>query len=164
MRKYLLSLLLILSIGSIASAQQSGNYAGAGLGYPYIVSAHYGFADMLGNNLDLRVAGGMHMYTFSSFAVSGDVIYHFRNVDPVSAPYAGGGLTLAFGGGSALGVSYSGFMWNVHGLGGYQYRFDPSWSVFGELQLGYSSWSVGSSIYSFSGLSAGTRIGVNYYF
>ncbi len=163
MRKYLLSLLLILSIGSIASAQQSGNYAGGSTGYPHIIAAHYGFAELFGSDIDLRLSASFSLQNVSGMAatggtLTGDALFHFRS-GGLSAPYAGGGLTLGIG---SVAGGASGFMWDIHGLGGYQYQLNPDLSAFGELSVGFRSYHAGG--HSLSGLGLGLRVGANYYF
>lgn len=161
MRKFLIGLLLIIAASSAASAQ-SNNYFGASTGLPLTLNVHYGFADMFGPDMDLRILGRLHFGGGFGLSAAGDFIYHFRDAAQLSAPYAGGGAGLGIFGASGA----SAFMWDIHGLAGYQHRINQDWSVFGELNLGLGvvGVAVAGASASAVGVTYAVRLGGSYFF
>jgi hypothetical protein len=170
LRKFLIGFLFVIVTGSMAAAQSS-NYVGLSTGLPLTLNAHYGAADVFGQNTDLRILGRVQFIGVFGLSAVADVIHHFRDQGSLSAPYAGGGVGAGFATASSGGMSVSAVMWDIHGLGGYLHQIDEAWGVFGEMNLGVGVVGVGVADSAGNTVSAGgvgityaLRLGVNYSF
>lgn len=169
-RKFVVGLILVLGMGSIAAAQ-GGHYFGVSTGVPLTVNAHYGAVDLFGQDTDLRITGRVQFLGAFGISAAADVIHNFRSAGSRSAPYAGGGVGAGFATATSGNTSVAVVIWHVHGLGGYSHQIDEAWSVFGELNLGLGAIGVGAADSRGNTASAGgvgvtyaLRIGANYAF
>lgn len=164
MRKFLITLLATLSLG-VGSAFAQDNMMGgtqwvgasAALGLPLGLNLHYGLADLLAPDLDLRFNLAAATFFNGGIALAGgaDVLYHLnlemQNDLPLDV-YVGGGLDIGANFGSEIGLAAS-----LAALAGAEYPIDNNLAIFGELRGGLG-FSPGISF------AGGLRLGVNYYF
>lgn len=105
MRKLLVTLIAVATLGAGAAFAQGGFWAGISAGYPG-AALHFGVDDVA-PNLAVRVNAGYNYIGTGGFAVGADVLYDLP-VDMGDAPvqvYAGAGLGLGVGAGVALGIN-----------------------------------------------------------
>lgn len=176
MRKFMITLLAIATLGAGSAFAQSGMWAGVSTGYPFGVAVHFGMEDLLSPGLDLRVSasgqfsgGGIGAFSYSTFGVmlEGDVLYGLDlGADPSLNAYVGGGLGLGLLNVSGPSFSDSSLLWNVHGLFGAEYLFTPQWGLFGEVHLGFGggSFNYNGTPVNVGGFAPALRIGGNYHF
>src|SRR5690554_4245398 len=127
MRKFLITLLAVVTLGAGSAFAQSGMWAGVSTGYPFGVTVHFGMEDLLGPNLDLRASAtgafwGAFGASVVSVLVNGDVLYGLDLGGDVNLnTYVGGGVGIGFVSASGTGASASTMLWNVRGLFGAEY-------------------------------------------
>lgn len=164
MRKFLIALLAVSTLGAGSAFAQSGSWVGASLGYPFGATIHYGMEDLFVPDLDLRVAGAIHFIGAFGVTFVADALYNLDlGGDPNLGAYAGGGIGLGFA--TAGGVSA--LVGDLHGLFGIEYRFSQQWGVYGEASLGYGTALAANTAGAYAsvwGLVPGIRLGVNYHF
>lgn len=163
MRKYVIALLAVITLGAGPAFAQSGSWAGASVGYPFGVGVHYGMEDLFAPNLDLRVGARVDFIGAFGITLSGDLLYNLDLADdPNVNVYTGGGVNAGFV--SVLGASV--FIVDLHGLFGAEYMFTPQWGAFGEAQLGFGMVGVSGlgGAGTAWGLTYGVRLGANYHF
>lgn len=167
MRKFLIALFAVATLGAGTAFAQSGYWAGLSTGFPFGVSLHFGMEDLLSPGIDVRfnvkgsTFGGAVQTATSTvlpaqtsptatysgfvFSVGADVLYNLDlATDPNLNAYVGGGLDLGFASGSTTpgDTGIGGFVYDVHALGGAEYLITPEWGVFGEGQIGFGSKAV----------------------
>ncbi|MFA5550785.1 MAG: hypothetical protein WDA03_04130 [Trueperaceae bacterium] len=104
MRKFLIALIAVVTLGAGTAFAQSGYWAGFSVGYPG-AALHFGLEDVT-PNLSVRVNAGYN-YIGSGFSVGVDGLYDLA-VDTGTTPidvYVGGGLGLGIGSGFDLAVN-----------------------------------------------------------
>ena len=151
MRKFLIALIAVVTLGAGTAFAQSGYFAGFSVGYPG-AAIHFGLEDVT-PNLDVRVNAGYN-YVGTGFALGLDALYGLA-VDTGSTPidiYVGGGLGLGIG---------SGFDLALNAFVGAEYRL---------VDLGFSAGGVflevGPAIRVLPAFGFGVagRLGFNYHF
>ena len=169
MRRYIISLAAVALFGSGFALAQSDMWVGASTGYPFGLTVHVGFEDLIGQDIDLRanVTG-----TFSSSLgvtafgaqLGADVLFGFAPIEGAIAlnPYAGGGPLVIIGGATGGGVSAGVFGFGVTGVAGVEYLFTPEIGAFLEMRVGAGYIGAGG-IGIFAPLY-GASLGVNYHF
>ncbi len=104
MRKFLVALIAVATLGAGTAFAQSGYWAGFSVGYPG-ATLHFGIED-ISPDLSLRVNAGYN-YIGSGFALGFDALYDLP-IDMGTAPidvYAGGGIGLGVGAGVDIAVN-----------------------------------------------------------
>ena len=104
MRKFLIALIAVATLGAGTAFAQSGYWAGFSVGYPG-AALHFGIEDVT-PNLSVRVNAGYN-YIGSGFALGVDALYGLP-VDTGTTPidvYVGGGLGLGIGAGVDVAVN-----------------------------------------------------------
>jgi hypothetical protein len=150
MRKFLIALIAVVTLGAGAAFAQSNYWAGFSVGYPG-AALHFGISDVA-PDLSVRINAGYN-YIGSGFALGVDALYGLP-VDLGTAPidvYAGGGVGLGIG--STVDVAIDGV------VGGEFSLVDaglPQGGVF--LEVGPS---IALSPFKFGVLG---RLGFNYHF
>lgn len=100
MRKLLVVILAVLTMGAGSAFAQSGYWAGFSVGYPG-AALHFGIDDVV-PNLAVRVNAGYSYVGNTGFAIGADALYELA-VDMGTTPidvYVGGGLGIGIGAGS----------------------------------------------------------------
>lgn len=166
MRKFMITLLAIATLGAGSAFAQSGMWAGLSTGYPFGVTLHFGLEDIGTPGLDVRANVGFGLvngsvsdsgvtvsYSGNAFSVGADALYNLDlGLDANVNTYVGGGLGIGFGsvtsassGGTTVDLSAANlglFTWELHALFGAEYMVTSEIGVFAELQLGYGSNTV----------------------
>lgn len=104
MRKFLIALIAVVTLGAGTAFAQSGYWAGFSVGYPG-AALHFGLEDVT-PNLNVRVNAGYN-YIGTGFSLGLDALYDLA-VDTGSTPidvYVGGGVGLGIGAGFDLAVN-----------------------------------------------------------
>ncbi len=104
MRKFLIALIAVVTLGAGTAFAQSGYWAGFSVGYPG-AALHFGIEDVT-PNLGVRVNAGYN-YIGSGFALGFDALYDL-DVDTGTTPidvYVGGGLGLGIGAGIDVAIN-----------------------------------------------------------
>src|SRR5690554_449704 len=104
MRKFLIALIAVVTLGAGTAFAQSGYWAGFSVGYPG-AALHFGIEDVT-PNLGVRVNAGYN-YIGSGFALGLDALYDL-DVDTGTTPidvYVGGGLGLGIGSGIDVAIN-----------------------------------------------------------
>jgi len=104
MRKFLIALIAVVTLGAGTAFAQSGYWAGFSVGYPG-AALHFGIEDVT-PNLGVRVNAGYN-YIGSGFALGLDALYDL-DVDTGTTPidvYVGGGLGLGIGAGIDVAIN-----------------------------------------------------------
>jgi hypothetical protein len=192
MRKFLVTLIAVATLGAGTALAQGGMWAGLSTGYPFGATLHFGMEDLISPGVDVRfnfrgnmvgdsAANGGYTATWGglAFGVGADVLYSLSDlaVDSPVEPYVGGGLSLGLVSGSGTinpgntPFAVSGLGWDLHGLVGAEYIFADHFGVFGEGQLGYGGAATAALdptghyiAQSGSGPTFALRLGVNYHF
>lgn len=183
MRKVIVALIAVVSLGAGTAFAQSGYWAGASTGLPFGITLHFGMEEVFTPELDVRFSlqgrsygGRVAGETFSFFVVTvgADALYNLDlDADPNLSVYVGGGLSLGLASGSTSpsNVSHGGAAYDIHALAGAEYLVAPNWGIFGEGQLGYgvvagAAAAPGGTVVSAtdSGATFALRLGVNYHF
>ena len=151
MRKFLIALIAVVTLGAGTAFAQRGYWAGFSVGYPG-AALHFGLEDVT-PNLSVRVNAGYN-YIGSGFAIGVDGLYDLA-VDTGTTPidvYVGGGLGLGIG---------SGFDLAVNAFVGGEFRL-----VDAGLPQGGVFLEVGPSFRVIPGFRFGVigRLGFNYHF
>lgn len=161
MRKFLIILLAAFSLGLGSAFAQDNmmagtNWIGASTGFPLGINLHYGIADLLAPDLDLRINLSAVSFLFNNaFSITGgaDILYHLNLETDANLPldiYVGGGLDI----GASLGTE-TGIALGLAGVAGAEYALSSEFSLFGELRG-----AVGLNPI----FQPGLRVGINYYF
>ena len=150
------SLMTLLAVLCLGSAQAQDNWFGLRSGYPLGVTVHYGIENALSNGFDLRISANLRSRGSGievGIGVDGmNTVYIERPFEV----YIGGGPAIDFGGGGAL--------FDIHGLAGAEFRFYDTGldnlGIFAEIALG-AGIGIGrpSQIPSF-----GAAVGFNWHF
>ena len=104
MRKFLIALIAVVTLGAGTAFAQSGYWAGFSVGYPG-AALHFGIEDVT-PNLSIRVNAGYN-YIGSGFALGADALYDLP-VDMGTTPidvYVGGGVGLGIGSGIDVAIN-----------------------------------------------------------
>ncbi len=159
-----------LAVSAQAGPFGTTQYAGGSLGFP-LLQGYYGLQDaFLGGDLRFRLAL-QPLFGFN-FVVGADSLHDITTFgdDDEFTLYAGGGPSIGYITGSVNTVGYNYFAFDVTGVGGVNYRLDPSISLFGELGLGlgfgFGGGVVAGTQTSVGGLAIPIRLGLgaNYHF
>lgn len=150
MRKFLIALIAVVTLGAGTAFAQSSYWAGFSVGYPG-AALHFGISDV-SPDLSVRINAGYN-YIGSGFALGVDALYDLP-IDMGTAPigvYAGGGLGLGIG--SSVDVAFNAFIGGEFSLADAGL---PQGGVF--LEVGPS---ISLSPFAFGVLG---RLGFNYHF
>lgn len=134
MRKiFVLGLFLV----SVLSSAQSGQYAGAFLGYP--IAGVYGLEDFLGKDADLRFRVSLAPFYGLGISVGADALFDIAPLDEAGRlrAYGGGGAELGFWSVRNSFGSVSVFTIDAIGTIGVDYPIDESFGIFVETGLGF---------------------------
>lgn len=123
---------IVLALAFLVGTVQAQNWIGLRTGYPLGVTIHYGIDDAFGVGTDGRISANLRVYGSSvDFGVGLDLL---RTV-AVEQPFL-----LYLGGGPAIDFGSSGFLIDLHGLGGAEFVLSDldleELGVFAEFSLG----------------------------
>ncbi len=117
MRKFLIALIAVATLGAGTAFAQSGYWAGFSVGYPG-AALHFGLDDVT-PNLSVRLNAGYN-YIGSGFSLGLDALYDLA-IDTGSAPidvYVGGGVGLGIGAGIDVAINaFIGGEFRLHDVG-----------------------------------------------
>jgi hypothetical protein len=152
-KKIVLLVLLLLSTLTFA---QSGQYAGAFLGYP--IAGIYGLEDFLGKDADLRFRVSLSPFYGLGVGVGADALFDIAPLPLDEAgklrAYGGGGAELGFASYRNSFASVSVFTIDALGILGVDYPIDKSFGVFFETGLG-----IGFNIGGYSSIVGAPSVG-----
>ena len=133
MKKIVMIILVLLSTLSFA---QSGQYAGAILGYP--IAGIYGLEDFLGKDADLRFRVSLSPYYGLGLGVGADALFDIAPLDDAGKlrAYGGGGAGLGFISVGNQYASVTAFTLDVTGVIGVDYPIDDTFGIFVETGVG----------------------------
>jgi hypothetical protein len=143
----------ILLLASVTFAQ-SGQYAGAFLGYP--IAGIYGLEDFLGKDADLRFRVSLSPFYSLGIGVGADALFDIAPLDEAGKlrAYGGGGAELGFASYRNSFASVSVFTIDALGILGVDYPIDESFGVFFETGLG-----IGFNIGGYSSIVGAPSVG-----
>lgn len=155
--KRLLITLLALATLALGSAQAQ-NWIGLRTGYPLGVTAHYGIANALANDFDLRISANVRFRR-------NDNVEFGLGLDAMNVVAVEGPFEVYIGGGPAIDFGRRGTLIDIHGLLGAEFRFiDLGLEPLGIFLEGTLGIGIGLGGRSSQFPTAGAAFGFNYRF